>query len=383
MSVAMKKLLFFLGLIPLFQVTVQAQCIADVLYLIDSPDPCHFVGMVNYDDSDCVDFFHPEWKYVWKISGAEGGDLIATYEGLAFEHVFKKFGGYDFCLEIHKDGTTLTPPTYTECVTYTTCEPCGDTQIDFEYVNCPIGGGCNLAFQTKIEAVNMVGLKPKGQYVITYHPSTPELLGGVDTLDLNFDEIDIEFHRDSSFILVSEDINVNFQRGCFVPRLELELEYGAGAHYTYGGPPCTDVLIGSDEVFRCVACNEEGFGCNASIMATEEVKKTGICEPFVCPFDIGEREAEFDTDPLLLSHDVLLISPNPVRETLHVELPSTEHDDMTIYLFDTFGKLKVEREMHGRNSTDFNVSDFTPGLYLLAVQANGKVISTEKVAVIR
>ena len=380
----MKNLLFILGFAPLLSFSqAQPQCISDVFYLEDSPQPCHFVGVVNFDDSECVDFFSPDWKYIWKIKGTDGGDLIATYDGMAFEHVFKKFGGYDFCLEIHKDGTTATPPDHIECVTYTTCEPCGETKIEREYLGCPIGEGCNLAFSTKIKAENMAGIKSEAKYVFTYHPTPQELLGGVEPYDIEFDDIAVEYHPDSGYIYVSEDLDAKFRRGCYTPRLELEMEYDAGAHHTYGGAPCTEIVIASEEVFRCIACNEGGFGCNGSIMATEFSNEEGTCELFGCPPDLGNRNAGFDTDHFSIFPDALRLSPNPAGQSVFVEIPDTGHDNMTLFLFDAFGKMVAEKKLLGMYSTDFDVSGFQPGMYLLTVWANGNVLSSEKLAIIR
>lgn len=367
----------------LYHATLFSQCISDVYYLEDSPESCHFVGTVDFENSDCVDFFQSDWRYLWRISGADDGDLIAVYEGMAFDHVFEKFGGYDFCLEIYKSGSTELPPDLIECVTYTTCEPCGGAEIGFEYQSCPIGEGCNLKFEAKIPAVNMVGLEPTGKYIVTYHPSDPELLGGIQSFEIDFDDVEIEFHPDSGYISVSEDLYVKFMRGCFTPRLEMELIYGAGAHSSYGGPPCTDVALVSEDIFRCIACNEGGFGCTASIMATDLAKNDSTCTLFACPIETASRSTDFDTDPQEKSiHSFFQVSPNPARTSVRVEV-SEMHDNMTINLFDAWGRVVAEKNPHGLNSTDFDVSNFSPGIYLVVVRANGKVIHSEKLTIVR
>lgn len=378
----MKPLFTTLLLASLFPCyTLMAQCILDVSYLKDSPQPCHFVGTVDFENSNCVDISQPDWSYRWSIREAGNGEMVAVYEGMAFDHVFEKFGGYNFCLEIYKDGNTNNSPSHYECVSYTTCEPCGDTDLSFNYQSCPIGEGCNLEFVTEIPAVNMVGLKDKANYVVTYTPTELELLGGAETYELEFENIDIEFHPDSNLIIVSEDLNVKFSRGCFTARLELELEEGRGAHYTYGGPPCTDLVIEGTEVFRCISCNEEGFGCTASIMATEVSNGESSCKLFACPIETDSRSTDFDTDtqdepiPSFLS-----ISPNPARTNVRVEV-SNSHDNMTISILDAMGRVVATKNPNGYDSTDFDVSYVLPGLYMVIVRANGKVTHSEKLVI--
>lgn len=377
----MRKLVLLFCFTPLVLLPkLSGQCITDVYYLQDSPEPCHFVGTVAVDNPDCVDFLaSPEWRYLWKIRGADDGDLIATYEGMAFDHVFDKFGGYQFCLEIHEDGNLMTAPNYIECVTYTTCEPCGETNIEFEYVDCPVSVGCNLEFSTTIEAFNMVGVKPTATYIMQYTPSTPELLGGDLPYDIEFPDIDVEYHPDSGQITVAEDLHILFRRGCYKPRLILELEFGAGAHHKLGAPPCTELIIESDEIFRCIACNDKETGCNASIAATEISTAEGSCEPYGC----WSRSAEFETEESAEISTKIRISPNPASSAIHVELPESEHDNLTVYLFDAMGKMVSTNVLKQQNSTNLDVSKLWPGFYTLAVRAEGRLIYSEKVAVVR
>lgn len=174
---------------------LNAQCIEDIRYLIDHPSPCFFIGTVKSADPNCFDpFANPLWRYKWIISGADDGEVVATYDGLAFGHTFTKFGGYDFCLEIDKDGLPETPPDIRECITYTTCEFCGDVDINFQYLDCPVTMGCNVEVAAEIEAVNAYGIKPMATYVITYYPTGPELAGGSESYDIVFNQIPVTYH---------------------------------------------------------------------------------------------------------------------------------------------------------------------------------------------
>ncbi|MBK9017999.1 MAG: T9SS type A sorting domain-containing protein [Saprospiraceae bacterium] len=159
------------------------------------PAPCFFVGNIDFDNTECFDVFaFPSWTYTWKIKKANTGELVAIYDGIAFQHTFAKFGGYEFCLEVDKDDDPTNAPDIVDCVTYTTCEVCTSDSIKIEYITCPFGEGCEISLSANIHAANDIGLEPSAKIFVTYLPTPQELLGGVESYDIEFKDIDIEYN---------------------------------------------------------------------------------------------------------------------------------------------------------------------------------------------
>lgn len=363
---------FVLGLFALPK--AESQCIGDISYLIDSPQPCFFVGSIDANKLECFDpFTFFLWKYTWKIRGADDGELIATYDGIAFQHTFQKFGGYEFSLEIDKDGNHLTPPEIMEFVTYTTCEPCGESSIEVKYNDCPVGYSCNIELTAKMEAENAVGLLPDAKFIVTYYPTSYELNGGVGAYDLEFPDIDVNYNPHTGLITVSEDIEVPYERGCFIPRLQFELSYNAGARDQWLDTPCQYLDIQGIKTFRCIACNDPNGDCKASVKATER----GDCEPYYC---VGLRGDEGNEDVESISEEAgsFQVSPNPARNNLHVELPLSNRERM-IWLYDAFGK--PVRTLQGTDHNDIDLADLASGMYHLLVTEEGQRVFSEKIII--
>ncbi|MBI5913902.1 MAG: T9SS type A sorting domain-containing protein [Bacteroidetes bacterium] len=376
----MKKLnLFSWMLACLCTQHIHAQCIKDIQNLITNPTPCFFVGNIDFENPDCFDVFaFPQWKYTWKIRAADDGELMATYSGPAFQHTFKKFGGYDFCLEIDKDGDPTNAPDYVDCKTYTTCQICTEAEIEFEYISCPYNAGCNVQLTAEVDAENAVGLVPSATFIVTYYPNTIELLGGYGEYDLVFPRIDVEYHPETGIIYVAEDVTVPFKRGCFKPRLVFTLEEGAGAH-GWDGLPCPRVDLFGNNVFRCIACANEEGKCEASLLATHISNENGTCEIFNCAL---LRSSEEGDDEEFARSKGYSVSPNPARDELHVDLPEATGTNRQISLYNYFGQL-VQSAACPEDSRhlDLNLSALNSGIFMLVVHANGRVVHSTQVVV--
>lgn len=371
-------------LLPLVLVAVlaprfsNAQCIADVFYLKDSPIPCNFVGTVNFDNNDCFDFTaSPAWKYTWKIFDADDGGLVAQYPGLSFNHSFTKFGGYQFCLEI--DNNFEKPGAeHVECVTYTTCELCGESSIDFNYLGCPVGEGCNLAFSTNIEALNMIGVKSTTKYVIRYQPTANEALAGVQAYDVKEIPVDLSFVPGEQIIDFSEDINVKYRRGCYEIRVEFELEDDYAPHFVKDGPICNRFDLFDDQTFQCIACNDPMNECLASKYATKISNEEGVCLPLSCPY---AKSSESDAGYIKTQKLLPFIYPNPATDYVRFQYSGPVHDNMTIQLFNARGELLHVMDFQTVSANGLNVSDFLPGMYLLVLREQGEIVRTEKLMI--
>lgn len=347
---------------------LSAQCIKDIQSLVDMPAPCFFVGNIDFDNPDCFDVATLAiWQYTWKIKASDNGDLIATYNGIAFQHTFSHFGGYEFCLEIEKDGDFSNGPEHVDCVTYTTCEFCSQDPIKVEYVKCPYGDGCEVNLSTMILAKNDVGLKPSAKFVITYLPTPQELLGGVQSYDIEYDEIDVEYNPLNDTILVFQNIKIPFKRGCFKSRIIFELEVGYGAH-GQDGIACEEIELRSEEKFRCIACANEDGGCIASVVATEISNEEDSCDPFYFCNQLRENEDEV----IAAANKDLMASPNPASERLHIEFSADEKSERELYLINSLGQRSMQINIPtGHSSTDIDLSDTLPGIYFLAMTRSG------------
>ncbi|MEY8848806.1 T9SS type A sorting domain-containing protein [Psychroserpens sp. XS_ASV72] len=61
------------------------------------------------------------------------------------------------------------------------------------------------------------------------------------------------------------------------------------------------------------------------------------------------------------------ISPNPAATEMKLIVPGNFQNIATVRVFDLLGKLIVERELNGNESTNFDVSNWTSGLYLVRI----------------
>ena len=376
----MKKtnLLTLILAVAFFVPNLGAQCIQDIYNLIEHPEPCFFVGTVNPEDISCYDPTSPTpWKYTWRISGADDGSLIAVYHGMAFQHTFQKFGGYDFCLEIEKDGNLQNGPEITECATYTTCQFCEGADIEVEYLSCPTGYGCNIELKSSFAAENAVGLKPDATYIITYSPTYYEINGGAWEQDIFLVKTAVNYHPEKGEVRTSSKLQVPYERGCYKVRMVLDLELDAGAHAQWGGPGCHQLEVWDTETFRCIACaNEEGL-CTASILATEESNENGTCEIFDCT---GLRSSEEGT---AYEQGEFKVSPNPAKDILHLDFPAGQKEECNIHFYNMLGQpVKSVTGNPGENHhLDLNVADLPQGMFYLAVQQKGQVIFSQKIMI--
>ncbi len=370
-----------LWLLPLFLafLSSKAQCIKDITYLINSPTPCFFVGTVEFDNPLCYDpFSMVPWKYTWKIRGADDGKLEASYDGMAFQHTFKKFGGYEFCLEIDKDGNELNGPEIVDCVTYTTCQFCGPTDISVDYLSCPTGKGCNIELNSSFAAENTVGLHQRARFVISYIPTVYEEGDHI----FGEDKITVasipNYYPEKGRVEVSAKLKIPYARGCYKVRLELDLEQDAGAHYHWGGPPCQQLEIWSDETFRCIGCINENEDCQASLNANKKTSESGTCDIFTC---VELRESPDEGAGLFAAQNSFRLSPNPAGDVVHVDFPEDEKG-FSVYLFNAMGQL-----MHTTSSLvsidhfDLDTSTVPNGIYFLILKKEGRNIYSEKVMI--
>ncbi len=373
-----KLILSLLSLLFIFQHTT-AQCIKDVYNLIHFATPCLFVGIIDAEQIACYDPNSPHpWRYTWKIRGADDGKLIATYNGMVFTHAFQKFGGYEFCLEIDKDNNKFNGPEIQECVTYTTCEFCGDSDIGIEYLSCPAGKGCNIELKASFAAENIVGVKPDATFIITRIPTLPEMLAGMQEQDEIYIQAAPNFFPEKGMVEVSQTTQVPYQRGCYYVRLVLDLELNAGAHESWGNPSCERIVLQDDETFRCMGCINENGDCEASIKATAISNEEGTCDLFGC-MDLrdgsgGEEEAPGYSGGFQLG-------PNPASEVLHLTFPA-EEGDVNVYLFDVMGRVvqAIPTNMNARH-LDINTSMLSKGIYFLNLEKGGRSLFSQKVMI--
>ncbi len=380
----MKKLILWsFTLQMLISFNAKGQCIKDIQNLIQMPKPCFFIGFIDYDNPACFDASQEaNFKYRWWITSAIDGDFIAMYEGVWFHHTFEKFGGYTFCLEVDKDDDPYNEPDIRECVTYTTCQICTEDRIDIEYLSCPYGGGCNVNVVSKIHAENMVGLDPTAKILFTYQPTPQEILGGVEPYDLEFDYIAVDFNSSNDSIQIYQDLSAPYKRGCYTPKIVFRLLEGFGAHGP-DGTACREIVLESDQVFRCIACGNEDGECKASEIATAISNEDGTCELFTSCHLLYEDERESVASPNS-EHGSggLRLSPNPATDNLHIDLPSSVEESCEILLMNQLGQqvLKV-RMPEGERHTDFDISQMASGLYIVAIVENGRIAQTSQVMI--
>lgn len=376
----MKKIHYFaLPLFFLLSKNLGAQCIKDIQNLINMPAPCFFVGSIDFENTECFDVISfQNWKYTWLIKSAKDGQLVAQYDGVAFQHTFKKFGGYQFCLEIDKDGDPTNAPDVVDCVTYTTCEVCTQDTINMEYLNCPYGEGCEISLSAKIPAANDFGLVPVAKFIVTYLPTPQELLGGIESYELEFGDIDIEYDPFKDTINVSQNIKVPFRRGCYKPRIEFQLEDGAGAH-SGDGIACTGVALHSEKKFRCIACANENGECIASIVAAQISNEEDSCNPFYYCHLLRENPEEEQKNS---SAGILTISPNPANDRVHFQLPPSKSENRQLVFSNYMGQQVMQLKINPDDS-DINVEvdNLLTGQYFVTLVENGLRTQTCKLLI--
>lgn len=351
----------------------KGQCIEDIRYLIESPEPCFFIGMVDMENAECFDPLHPEWVYTWTISDAENKKKIAEYNGYAFSHSIEVFGGYEFCLSVDKDGNKLTPPEVVDCVVYTTCELCTKGTTAFEYVDCSSPSGCKLKLSGTLPALNAHGLKDFGKIVVTYIPTPEQTLVGLGSFDIVFNHIPVTFHPSDSTITIEDEITVPYTRGCYEYKFVLDLEYGVGAHSEYGGPGCEKVTIYGDKMFKCLACGYNSLpSCEINQAASNFVNETGNCEALGCSFELNERNYHSDASEAKVLR--MVVYPNPANDFLTVELPGDFEDIFTLQLINPLGQTVLHRNVNGGSKEEIPLNSLVEGIYLLVV-SDGETIN--------
>lgn len=93
-----------------------------------------------------------------------------------------------------------------------------------------------------------------------------------------------------------------------------------------------------------------------------------------------ELDSTYTGIPLApISSNPIKIYPNPVSNLLTVELPENLAD-ATVSLFDITGRLQLTRQIPaGREKVVIDLSALKPGVYLLNVTVQGRIIGVEKV----
>lgn len=376
----MKRIHYFaLPLFFLFSKNLDAQCIKDIQSLINMPAPCFFVGSIDFENTECFDIISfQDWKYTWLIKSAKDGELIAQYDGVAFQHTFKKFGGYQFCLEIDKDGDPTNAPDLVDCVTYTTCEVCSQDTINMEYLNCPYGEGCEISLSAKIPAANDYGLVPVAKFIVTYLPTPQELLGGAESYELEFGDIDIEYDPFKDTINVAQNIKVPFRRGCYKPRIEMQLEDGAGAHGG-DGIACTEVSLHSEKKFRCIACANENGECIASIVAAQISNEEDTCNPFYYCNLLRENPAD---EQDLGSSSIFALSPNPAYDRIQIKLPASRAESRALIFTNYMGQAILHANINAdETEREVTIGNLPTGQYFVTLLENGLRTQTTKLLV--
>lgn len=376
----MKKIiLLLLTLLPFLSKNAGAQCIMDVQNLDYMPNHCTFMGTVDFGNAACFDAENADsYSYTWKITSSLDGSLIATYHDFGFIHVFEKFGGYDFCLEVEKDGDPSNGPESVDCVSYTTCEICTGDKIEIEYLNCPYGIGCDIRLSTKIDAKNAVGLKPTAKYVITYLPTPQELAGGLESYDMIYDDIDVEFNASNDTILTTLVMDIPFKRGCFIPKIIFSLEDGSGGHDSHW-MPCTEIVLQGEEKFRCIACGNDFGDCTASEVAADIANEEENCDLFTfCSYFRGGEESKLGNGEKY----GINISPNPATDRIIVELPAYACESRKLVIFNSIGQPVESFGLpSSETTTEIFVTHLIEGLYLVAVVEYGEIAHSKQVII--
>ena len=91
---------------------------------------------------------------------------------------------------------------------------------------------------------------------------------------------------------------------------------------------------------------------------------------------IGENFNQ-DISPIA-SINTLKVFPNPVKETLTVEM--LEVDDWEISLFDNAGKLIIQTNINS-NQFNYDVSDISSGVYILKIKNQQQQTISKKVII--
>ncbi|MFN0177054.1 MAG: T9SS type A sorting domain-containing protein [Saprospiraceae bacterium] len=102
------------------------------------------------------------------------------------------------------------------------------------------------------------------------------------------------------------------------------------------------------------------FGDVLMINKDEQVLRVKLETDTIILFQPGDDAV---TQPELLS---LRLSPNPVRERLHIESPDARMERLEV--FDTLGRLVLSQDGRGETRFDLSVETLPPGLLLLAVR---------------
>jgi hypothetical protein len=70
---------------------------------------------------------------------------------------------------------------------------------------------------------------------------------------------------------------------------------------------------------------------------------------------------------------IITLSPNPVYDNLTLSINNVVREKIFIILYDINGNLLLKIDATG-NETNFSLTDYTPGTYLLKVMSNNQII---------
>ena len=340
-----------------------------------SPD-CLFVGYANHG---CTANQNNAWSFVWEISDAATGFVVATYQGAAFQHIFDLYGTYTFCLKTFDQTGTLIS---VECEDYTTCQVCsGD--IEFVYDDCDYSG-CNMDYIATFDGVNILDIVNPRFVLISHSPYWLEVCQAP-----NFPPTETEIdatvtQQTDGTIIATASSKVPPGRGCYRIKFMWDMNNG-GVNCNNLFLPCTSAELWDDELFRCTICGEQN--CEWSMQWAQPSSQpcyTLTCSPPVaveCPpsNSIGQT-----INPIAETVDVTL-APNPVSNLLNISLTEEAPDTQySIKLLNSKGQtLKQFTLSPGVFDTQMDVSSFPTGAYYIHIKSGKKTTHFEKIFVQR
>ena len=95
-------------------------------------------------------------------------------------------------------------------------------------------------------------------------------------------------------------------------------------------------------------------------------------------------EAIVATDDTSLPQVSVRVLQNPTSDVLRLQLNTVDAGDYTLQLFDLAGKsclTQTQKLETGENNLQLPLENLSSGIYLLSLQANGRIVHTEKIIV--
>ena len=75
---------------------------------------------------------------------------------------------------------------------------------------------------------------------------------------------------------------------------------------------------------------------------------------------------------------VVEVYPNPVSDLLNIRLENSKNEEAEMKLYDAAGRV-VSQKILSNCQESFSMKDLAPGMYLLRISQNGKIVCQQKV----